>query len=98
MGLDDRFRAKMEGLLRESSDSTLTAHEKKALRPDQSHTPVQRQPSTARLGASMTRCWACSTALRDPGAAFFACGACGASNGAEPATDGEKACLWRPHL
>ena len=45
---------------------------------------------------TMTRCWCCSTALRDPGAAFFACGACGALNGVEPRSDRAfAACVLR---
>lgn len=33
------------------------------------------------LPAKTTQCWCCSSTLRDPGASFFSCGACGALNG-----------------
>ena len=44
---------------------------------------LQRQHSSSRQ-LFATRCWACNTALRNPGANYFACGACGALNGEEP--------------
>jgi len=44
----------------------------------------------------LTRCWACGTSLRDPGAAFFSCGACGALNGKEPIPDRAfSGCVFR---
>jgi hypothetical protein len=48
------------------------------------------------LPANTTRCWACGTALRDPGADYFACGACGALIGEEPKLPRQSGVpLWR---
>lgn len=104
MGLDDKLRSKMQVLLKDSSDASLTASELRRKYDDEDVNP--RTPSSPRLRScsstsdasllnrhsfasharvpAATRCWACSTALRDPGAAFFSCGACGALNGEEP--------------
>ena len=100
MGLDDRRRAKMAELIHQQSDSALTAEElrRKYGDPDDGdgpppsprHKPTltacHSRPSLGSMGfgVTTTRCWACATALRDPGASFFACGACGALNGEEP--------------
>ena len=40
--------------------------------------------SVAVNGVCVRRCFLCGTTLRDPGVPYFACGACGALNGAEP--------------
>ena len=93
MGLEDRMKAKMNSIIHQQSDSSLTASElrRKYDEPaDGPPSPRLKATSTTysrtiqmSLVAS-TRCWACATALHDPGASFFACGACGAFNGEEP--------------
>ena len=91
--LQARMQEKMQQMLSATSDSALTASElrRKYDDPNGPATPrtsaaaAERRLSVApRNAAAMTRCWACCTALRDPGASYFSCGACGALNGVEP--------------
>lgn len=93
MGLEDRRRATMQRLLHEAQDDRLTASELRHKYSEPEPASPRLRPTLSRPGmrmgsprpsANAMRCWACSTALRDPGAAFFACGACGALNGSEP--------------
>ena len=87
------MKAKMAAIIRESSDSSLTHSElRRKYQEPQDGPPSPRLKATSTAYSrtiqmnliASTRCWACSTALHDPGATFFACGACGAFNGEEP--------------
>ena len=92
MGLDDKLRSKTLQLMHQQSDTALTADELRRKYAEQDESPPQsprrastthRRDFTPSSFITATRCWACATALRDPGASFFACGACGALNGEE---------------
>ena len=93
--LEDRWRAKMAVLLAQTSDAGLTANELRRKYDDAKGPASPRRSGDAAMHRQFsrgicatpspaTRCWACHTALRDPGANYFACGACGALNGIEP--------------
>jgi hypothetical protein len=90
------MREKAQHLLMHSSDAALTTSDLRRKYEEAPSSPRRtsglgsallrdRQSSTgfAKPAASF-RCWACSTTLRDPGATFFSCGACGALNGNVP--------------